>query len=72
MTISAERTRAITQTRHFLQELLDPAKTPRVPQSVRREAHRLLRHFPSALDIERSHSGFFEVFGPVIDDESTR
>ena len=69
MTIPAERTRTITQTRLFLRELLDPAKTPGVPKSVRKEAHRLLRHFPSASDIEMSRSGFFEVFGPVVDDE---
>ena len=69
MTIPAERTRTITQTRRFLLDLLDPVKTPRVPQFVRKEAHRLLRHYPSASDIEMSRSGIFEVFGPVIDDE---
>lgn len=69
MTIPAERTRTISQTRRFLLDLLDPAKTPQVPQSVRLEAHRLLRHFPTTLDIEMSRSGIFEVFGPLVDDE---
>ena len=70
MTMPSERTRTILQTRDFLRELLDPAKTPRVPKSVRREAHRLLRHYPGPSEIEMSRSGFFEVFGPALGDES--
>jgi hypothetical protein len=51
MTIPSERTRAVTQTEEFLYSLLDPKKTPRVPKSVREEAHRLLRHYPNKFDM---------------------
>lgn len=46
MTLPYERTRAVVQTEEFLKELVDPAKTPRVPRSVRMQAARLLRHYP--------------------------
>lgn len=52
MTIPEERTRAVVYTRAFLQCLIDPRKTPRVPRIVRREAAALLRHYPHAFDFD--------------------
>jgi len=52
MTLPYERTRAVTQTEEFLYSLLDPKQTPRVPKSIRQEAHRLLRHYPNKIDMD--------------------
>ena len=52
MTIASERTRAVNYTYDFLCDLLDPAKTPRVPKEVRQRASRLLKHYPSRWDME--------------------
>ncbi len=46
MTMPDERTRSIVQTREFLESLSAGAEGPGIPDSVKREAHRLLRHFP--------------------------
>lgn len=58
MTLPHERTRSVARTEFFFMELL---RRPRVPQWVREEARRCLRHFPGksdmlrleALDLER-------------------
>jgi hypothetical protein len=42
MTTPYERTQSVVQTREFLQSL---RRNPELPESVRNEAHRLLRHF---------------------------
>lgn len=52
MTLPNERTRAVLQTKSFLYRLMDAKETPRVPKSVREEARRLLKHFPSSVDLE--------------------
>ena len=46
MTLPDERYRAILYTKNFLQDLLDPKLTPKVPKNIRQRAHSLLRHFP--------------------------
>lgn len=46
MTMPDERLRAVVQTRRFLEELCDPSRAPDIPADARREAHRLLRHYP--------------------------
>jgi hypothetical protein len=48
MTVPVERTNAVIHTEKFLYDLLDPKKTPRVPKSIRGQASRLLRHYPSS------------------------
>jgi len=48
MTMPNERTRSVVQAREFLQELMHSAD---LPESVRREARRLLRHYPSDEDL---------------------
>ena len=66
MTMPSERTRAVLQTRRFLLDL-QLGNYPRMPKVVRQEAHRLLRHFPNACDIDmarRDKFGLFEIFGP--------
>ncbi|RPR66101.1 hypothetical protein IPC1040_32540 [Pseudomonas aeruginosa] len=45
MTRPHERTRSLVQTEEFLREL---AKNPELPESIRGEARRLLRHYPDA------------------------
>lgn len=49
MTTPYERQRAILQTGAFLREL---ANDPGYPDSLRREANRLLRHFPRRRDLQ--------------------
>lgn len=51
MTVPVERTNAVLWTHDFLVELLDPKATPRVPKSIRDQARRLLRHYPSPFEM---------------------
>jgi len=53
MTLPCEQVSALVYTEHFLKDLLDPKKTPRVPRGVRRQAYRLLRHYPMRFEVER-------------------
>lgn len=53
MTMPNERTRSVLQTRRFLEELAG-AKVMGIPEEVRVEARRLLRHFPDTYDLELS------------------
>lgn len=62
MTVPAERTSALIQTRQFLQDL---STMPRVPRAVRDEAKALLRHYPCDADVEIAHNGAPDWFGPV-------
>lgn len=52
MTLPVERTNAVLWTHDFLVELLDPKATPRVPKSIRDQARRLLRHYPSPFEMD--------------------
>ena len=65
MTIPYERTRAVLETRTFLQQLLDPAANPRVPGRVRESARSLLQHYPDYASIELAHKALPHLFGPV-------
>lgn len=47
MTLPYEENNAVDFTREFLHALIDPKKTVRIPKDVRREAVRLLRHYPA-------------------------
>ena len=51
MTMPFELTSAVLQTREFLQ-MLARAEEPAIPEPIRREAHRLLRHFPNKNDLQ--------------------
>lgn len=49
MTTPDERTRNVLQAGAFLKEL---QKDESLPEEIRREANRLLRHYPTILDIK--------------------
>jgi len=53
MTLPDERYRAVQRAAQFLQQLCNPAVTPRVPKEIRREAAAVLRHFPSDYDLQQ-------------------
>jgi hypothetical protein len=53
MTLPDERYRALKWAEQFMQDLLDPQKTPRVPKRVRMEARSVLRHYPGSYYIEQ-------------------
>lgn len=57
MTLAFERRNSLNATRKFLQELLDPAKTPKVPKSIRGRAYHLLRHYPMECEVEWAKTG---------------
>ncbi len=63
MTIASERTRAVNYTYDFLCDLLNPAKTPRVPKEIRQRASRLLKHYPSRWDMEMAVQEVSSRFG---------
>lgn len=46
MTLANERLLAIRNARAFLEALLDPKKTPKIPRKYRVEARWVLKHFP--------------------------
>ena len=56
MTLPDERYRSIQRAALFLQQLCNPAITPRVPKEIRREAAAVLRHFPSQYDLTQLES----------------
>lgn len=59
MTMPDERTRAVWYTRDFLVALATPSVSGGfrgVPQGVRDQAHRLLKHFPTPNDLRGSES----------------
>ena len=47
MTLPDERFRSIHKTEEFLESLLNPKRTPRVPKEIREQARQCLRHYPS-------------------------
>ena len=51
MTLPYERSRAVIETRSFLSALLNKDG---VPESVRREARNLLRHYPTGYEVFRA------------------
>ncbi|UVJ41940.1 hypothetical protein NVV94_14680 [Pseudomonas sp. LS1212] len=66
MTLPYERTHAVVQTREFLVEV---SRDTTLPESIRNEAQRLLRHYPSQDDgllagrIEEQAEG--SIFEPI-------
>lgn len=65
MTLPFERTRALVHTKAFLEAMLDPKETLRVPRWMRGKAKSLLRHYPNLAEIEMLHNALPEEFGPV-------
>ena len=63
MTLPDERYRAVMWASRFLQEVAyDRKKYPRIPKTVRQEAHSILRHFPSSWDLKQAAEGAPNVF----------
>lgn len=58
MTLPTERTNAVLRTERFLIDLRDPKKYPRVPNAVREEASRCLRHYPSRYNMKYIEDSF--------------
>ena len=52
MTLPGERLSALKSTKLFLQDLLDPKITPRVPRLIRIQAMWCLKHYPWLEDID--------------------
>lgn len=46
MTTRREEINALVNARHFLMDLMDPQKTPKVPKYIRDEARARLKHYP--------------------------
>jgi hypothetical protein len=62
MTTPYERMRSVAQTREFLEQLRRDAN---VPESIRYEAYRLLRHYPSNVDLSLAASALPIWWGPL-------
>jgi hypothetical protein len=62
VTIPEERYNSIIRTREFLESLLDPKKTPRIPKKIRTEAYWCLRHYPFDMHMEQVAEKLPEVF----------
>lgn len=65
MTTPDERTRAVLQARAFLQELAQAGVNAATADAVRREARRLLRHYPGRADMSLAHDALPCWFGAV-------
>ena len=52
MTLPDERYRALKWAEQFMQDLMDPQKTPRVPKRIRAQARAVLRHYPGEYYID--------------------
>ena len=52
MTLPDERYRSVLEAKRFLEDLLDPQKTPRVPKRIRAQAKSILRHYPNSYHMQ--------------------
>ena len=65
MTLPDQRSRAVVLTRDFLVRLMSPYLPDglkRIPKPVRDEARRLLRHYPTLVDVATAGSECPDVF----------
>jgi hypothetical protein len=70
MTTPDERTRAVLETREFLQELLDTLATPGCPEEIRLQARQLLRHYPRETELRLANLALPQYFGPISTERS--
>lgn len=63
MTMPKERRNAIIRTRQFLNDLMDPKKTPNLPSSVRKNAYSCSKHYPTEYDMDNAAEDAPNVFG---------
>jgi hypothetical protein len=57
MTTPSEEFNAILSATHFLYDLMDPKKTPRVPKWIRVEARRRVKHMPLVATLKQRYKG---------------
>jgi len=50
MTTTEQKVMAITLTREFLRDIINPKATPRVPKVIRTRARELMKHYPWGVD----------------------
>lgn len=63
MTTPEERTRAVVDTREFLESLTCSISNPGMPQEIREQARRLLRHYPFPSDLQLAAFALPQWFG---------
>ena len=68
VTLPDERYRALKMAESFLQDLLDPQKTPRVPRHIRQQARSVLRHYPGSYYINQLAKRSPDVIARELDD----
>lgn len=51
MSTPIEQQQAVMRGRKFLEKLIDPGRTPRVPSAVRAEARELLKNYPHDIQL---------------------
>ena len=68
MTLPDERYRALKWAESFMQDLLDPSKTPRVPKAVRQQARAVLRHYPGTHYIDEIARRAPDIITPKMED----
>lgn len=71
MTTPDERTRTVVRTHSFLQRLTWASTTPGVPEAIREEARRLLRHYPGRSELSLAHAALPRWFGELPSGEET-
>lgn len=71
MTMPDERKRSVLQAREFLLELNDVKKYLGVPEAVRKEPYRQLRHYPSAFHLNSAHRGEPSLWGLALGEIDT-
>ena len=68
MTLPDERYRAVLWAEEFLESLVDPKRTPRVPKEIREQARRILRHYPDEWHLAVAADRCPEVFQQEMED----
>lgn len=63
-----ERYRAVLYAEEFLRALSDPTITKRIPKEVRQRARGILRHYPSAWDLDTAAIASPDVFAKNMED----
>ena len=68
MTMPDERYRAVLYAEEFLRAISDPTITKRIPKEVRQRARGILRHYPSAWELDRVAIACPDVFQQRMED----
>ena len=68
MTLPDERYRAVLQAEEFLRAIADPNITKRIPKEIRQRARGVLRHYPSAWELDRVAIACPDIFQQRMED----